>query len=522
VTPVRRPVRAARAASAILVAGLLLAGAGPAHAVRDDVRILSASPSTLDPAAQGDIGSAAVSAQLFESVTAIDRELRVQPALARSWEVRDGGSTVVFHLRDGLSFSDGSPLTAADVVASWLRLLDPQAPSPLSSLALGIRGARDRLAGRVGPDAVGIRADGSDVVVSLETPNSDFPAIVAGPSFGVVPETARRDPSRFDGAGVASSGGYVLAAVTDTELTLHANERYWAGRPAIGTVHLVLSIDGRSPVAAFEDGTLDYTSIAGTDASWIAYDPTLGPSLRRIDDLSVTYLGFDTTTAPFDDVRVRRAVAAAVDWRRVVTLAGHGLIPADGLIPPGIPGRPDGDFLPAYDPAGARRLLADAGYPGGAGFPAVAFAIGGLFFAPAIAADLERNLGIAVSLESLADHFDRLSTATPPMWILGWIADYPGPDDFLGVLLGTDVTSNYGRWSSSGFDAAIAEALGASDPAAAAAAYARAMAVVRDDVPVVPLAYAGGWALSREGLLGAHENGLGVIRLAGLAWGAGS
>ena len=104
------------------------------------------------------------------------------------------------------------------------------------------------------------------------------------------------------------------------------------------------------------------------------------------------------------------------------------------------------------------------------------------------------------------------------MWSLGWVADYPGANDFLGVLLGTGSTNNYGRWSSSTFDQAINDALGTRDVSAALAAYERALTVVRDDVPVVPLAYGDGWALSRDGLLGADENGLGILRLAGLAW----
>ena len=104
------------------------------------------------------------------------------------------------------------------------------------------------------------------------------------------------------------------------------------------------------------------------------------------------------------------------------------------------------------------------------------------------------------------------------MWALAWVADYPGPNDFLGVLLGTGASNNYGHWSAPAFDAAIAEAVSASDPAVASAAYDRAQSVVSDEVPVVPLVYGPGWALSRGGLLGAAQNGLGIVRMAGLAW----
>jgi ABC-type transport system substrate-binding protein len=189
------------------------------------------------------------------------------------------------------------------------------------------------------------------------------------------------------------------------------------------------------------------------------------------------------------------------------------------MVPPGIPGRSGQDFLPAYDPADARALLAAAGYPGGAGFPTTTLMTGGTGFDAAVVSEVKRQLGVTLHAETMGDgYFDRLANDTPQMWALAWAADYPGRDDFLGVLLGTGASNNYGHWSSPAFDAAIADALSATDPAAASAAYDRAEAIVRDQVPVVPLAYGPGWALSRTGLLGAGQNGLGIVRMAGLAW----
>jgi len=177
------------------------------------------------------------------------------------------------------------------------------------------------------------------------------------------------------------------------------------------------------------------------------------------------------------------------------------------------------DFLPRYDPAGARALLAKAGYPGGAGFPTTILMTGGSGYDEGIVAEVKHELGITLKAEQMGDgYFDRLATDPPAMWSLGWVADYPGRNDFLGVLLGTGATNNYGHWSSPTFDAAIAEAVSAIDPTVASAAYDRAEAVVRDDVPVVPVSYGPGWALSRTGLLGAGQNGLGIVRMAGLAW----
>jgi ABC-type oligopeptide transport system substrate-binding subunit len=533
--PVRAPLTgggglrslAAIAAAVVVVCGLALAWPGQptvtsVRAADDSVRIAADEPSTLDPAAAGDTTAAFVIPQLFETLTAFDADLVLRPALARSWEVGEDGTTISFTLSDGLTFSDGSPLTADDVVESWFRLIDPRTPSPLASLIEDVKGAAAYRRGEVGRDAVGLRAVDGRVEVTLERPGSDFPAIVAGASFVVVPRSVRAEgeaaivPGRFVG-----SGGYLLDAIGATGLSLRANERYWAGAPAIGTVELVTGSGSHVPVPEFEDRTVDYAGLYSSDAAWIRYDATLGPSLRTVPSPTVTYYGFDTSRPPFDDVLVRRAVGAAVDWRRIADLTGgQGSMRATSLVPPGIPGRSERDFVPAYDPDAARELLAEAGYPGGEGFPVVRLVTAGSGQDAAIVRELRDGLGIEVVYEAMefGPYSQRLSTDPPAMWSLSWHADYPGRNDFLGILLRTGSSSNPGRWSSPEFDAAIDEALATTDVAAQAAAFDRAEGIVQRDVPVVPLLYGEDWAIARDGLLGAIDNGMGGLRLAGLAW----
>ncbi len=497
-----------------------LAG-GVAAARPDSVNILIGAATTLDPAAQGDIGSAAVSAQLFEGLTGFDAQLQVRPALAASWDLLDGGRRIVFHLRPNLTFSDGSPLTGEDVVRSWMRIVNPDAPSPLLSLISDVEGALAYARGENSdPDSVGLSANGLDAEVRLTRPATDFPSIVASPTFAVLPPRVSGDPSTLLPAGFVGSGAYILKAATDDKTTLTANERYWAGPPPIPTIELIHDIGGRSPVAAFEDGDIDLTGIFPFDATWIAYDETLGPQLRESVSLSLNYYGFDTRRPPFDDARIRRAFAQAVDWRRLVSLvSGETASVATGMVPPGIPGRSDEDFLPAHDPDGARQLLADAGFPGGAGFPETTFMTFGGGTDEAFVAEIEQELGIELAYETMSgDYFGRLSADPPHIWSMGWVADYPGPNDFLGILLGTGSSNNYGGWSSPEFDAAIADALETTDPVAVRTAFDRAEAIVRDEAPVLPLSYSTEWTLARDGLLGAYENGLGIIRMAGLAW----
>ncbi len=516
-------------AGLVAVAGLVLAAPGGLVRGADrETRIAMSDPITVDPAAAGDAGSAAVIAQLFEGLTAIDGSLAPRPALAASWTFKDDNRTVAFTLREGLAFSDGTPITANDVERSWFRVLDPAARSPLVGLLYDVVGARAYASGAsTDPATVGLHADGRLFEVRLLRPADDFPAIAASPVLVVVPPGLGRDPAALDaGPGFVASGGYVLAGRTPTELSLTANDHYWGGRPALSRVTLVTDLGGKSPVDLFGAGTLDWTPVDWGDASWIGYERDLGPQLRSSTDLMVVYYGFDTRRAPFDDPRVRRAFAQAVDWRRVVRLNdGYNSLPATGMVPPGIPGRSDADVLPTFDPTAAKRLLAEAGYPDPTAFPVVTLVDAGTGYDAGIIDQLHANLGITVRYEALdaADFFGLLAGADgPQFWGLAWVADYPSPNDFLGLLLGSGQSNNYGGWASAPFDAAIARAVGSQDPSTVRAAYDQAEAIVRDEAPVVPVAYNTSFALSRTGLLGAQMNGMGILRIAGMAWAGGT
>ena len=527
ITRILRPMLRRTVLLVPLLAGALLAGActqAPAAADDGTARIALGAPTSLDPAATGDAGSAAFIAQFFETLTVFDETLELRPALAESWRIEDGGRRVIFHVRPGLSFSDGSPLTAADVVRSWLRIIDPESPSPLATLMLDVEGALDYIRGTGSADDVGLTVDeaANEVVVDLVRPAAEFVTVVASPTFGIVPPGVGEDAAALQaGESFVVSGGYSLADVSADGMILRANPAYWAGPPAIDEITVVTDLAGASAVEAFEEGELDYTGIFEFDAAWIAYHPELGPQLREVRSLSTNFYGFDTSRPPFDDVRVRHAFAAAVDWRRIAFLSvSDPDAVATSMVPTGIPGRSDRDVVPVHDPDAARALLAEAGFPGGAGFPETTLLTGGSPYDEAVVSEVERELGVTLRSEVMDfdTYFDRLDNDPPQMWQLSWVADYPGRNDFLGVLLGTGSTNNYGRWSSPEFDAAIADAGATTDEAAATAAYDRAEDIVQRDAPVIPVTYGDGWALAREGLLGADQNGLGALRFAGLAW----
>jgi oligopeptide transport system substrate-binding protein len=518
-------------AAAAMVVHLFPAPLGPgpdrtSAASSGKVSVLAGKPASIDPAHHGDLGSAQFVSQLFETLTSVDPGLNVRPALAASWQVSDGGTKVTFTLRDNLAFSDGSPLTAKDVVHSWRRLFQPTDPSPLASLIGDVKGVRELLSGESSDTStLGVSApDDRTVVVDLVQGGGNLPAIVSGAPFAIVPSSVT-DGEFTPQPGMVGSGAYTYASASDSgdAWVFKANPHYWAGKPAVDTIDMLLTLNGASPVDEFSSGTMDITPVSFADASWLAYDRELGPSLREDPNLSVTYYGFETRKGPFANVKVRQAFAAAIDWRRLAKLQDPlAAVGATGMVPAGMPGQPQGDFVPAFDVAKAKQLLADAGYPNGQGLPTITFVGGGGGSSDSqIVAMLKANLGVTVQYQTMdfLPYQDRLATDPPDIWSISWVADYPGANDFLGVLLGSGSTANQGGWSNADFDAAVAAGSSASDPAAALAAYTKAEQIIADQVPVVPVSYGRSWSLVRKGLLGAAQNGTGILRLAGLQWG---
>ena len=521
-------------ATVVVLAGLL-PGSAPAVLAApssDHVTIVMSEPTTLDPAAAPDADSAAVIAQVFEGLTWVDAAGEAQPALAASWQLSAGDTVMTFTLHDGLAFSDGSPLTADDVVRSWFRVLDPASPSSLATLLYGVTGAEAYSKGTGDKSAVGISASGNTVKITFLQSTSDFATVVASPTLAIVPASATSDAAFLPNAEFVASGGYIPISTDPTGIELKANPRFWAGRPAIATATITWALAQASELA-LEGGDVDYVPVDGSNAPWMTFDKTLGPQLRSWADPTTVYFGFDTTQKPFDDVRVRQAFSKAVDWKRVVQLdESGGYVAATSLVPPGTPARPTGDNVAAYDPAGARALLVQAGYVDPTTFPTVTLVgvgpAGNVAFQDTVVEELHANLGIDVRSEAWSgDEFSGKASGRvgkaggPAFWETGWQADYPSPNDFLGFLLGSGQVNNYGHWSNPDFDAKIAQAVAASDEASAQAAYSAAEAIVKDQAPVIPVAYLARYALSRNGLLGASTNATGQLRLANMAWASG-
>lgn len=510
-------MKGAAALLAVAVAMGAIVPTAPSAAAGPPLRYVGGPLSTLDPAFIADANDVQFLLQVYAGLTRLDETGEPYSSLAEGWTVSDDGLTYTFTLRDDLRFSDGSPLDAADVRRSWLRLLDPDTRSTAPDVLSVVSGASERLAGRAEEGEVGIEApDARTLVVRLRHPAAYFPEITATPATFVVPPAADASANWQTADAFVGSGPYLVDGTDGPDLLLSANEHYVAGPPPIDDVRWVagLETDGAT---AFAAGEVDLVPVAGWDANWIAYDPDLGLRLHRADALTVGYLAFDTTRPPFDDARVRRAFALALDRERLVPLSeGSAGQPAGSLVPPAIwPAEEFGDL--ASDPVAARRLLDEAG--GADALGTIVVNGTGLNVAPAVAAWRE-ELGVDVVIENMSfdDYLPELETDPPHVYTIIWIADYPSPHAIYTLLLLPDALSNYGGWTDERFVELLEAAAAAESEANRARAYAAVDAYVAEQAPVIPWSYEDTWWLVADGLRGLGNLTIGLLDLGRVSW----
>jgi oligopeptide transport system substrate-binding protein len=510
-----------RLAVGVVVLALALTSSLPAHhaqAADGALRYLGSEVKTLDPAFIEDASDVQLLLQLYAGLTRLDEDGEPYPSLAESWTASDDGRTYTFSLRDDLHFSDGSRLRADDVRRSWLRILDPATASTAPDVLTVISGAPERLAGG-SEGEVGIEArDATTLVVKLRHAASYFPAVAATPTAFVVPPTADGSQDWQTVDGFIGSGPYVAESMDDTRLVLKANREYVAGAPPIDEIDWITQVDDDS-VAAYADDQVDLAGISSFTASWMAFDPDFGAALHQAASLSVQYFGFDTSRPPFDDARVRRAFALALDRGRLVTLAeGTGGVPASSVVPPAL--WPEGlpNDLP-HHPQEARRLLDDAGYADRDDLGVITVADVGLGVDPAVAV-WRAELGARITVEGMdfGDYQRDLTRAPPQIFTINWIADYPSPHALYSLLLLPDAASNYGRWTDDKFVSLLEAASAAEGDADQAAAYETVDSYVDDQAPVIPWSYPAGWWLVRPGLRGLGNLTTGILDFGRVSW----
>lgn len=416
-----------------------------------------------------------------------------QPAVAERWEISPDGRTYTFHLRPGAKWSNGDPVTAGDFVYSIQRALSPALAAPKVALFFPLRNAEAFSTGRL-PDysAVGVLAPGDHrLELTLEEPTADFLAIVAsGPWIPVhratIEQFGRRDQrdTGWTRAGnFIGNGPFTLTAWRpNQEIIVQRNPAYWdAAEVKLPEIRFLAFDNGDAEERAFRAGQLDVTlSVPFTKI--LAYRAAQPPVLHQVLLHETRYLALNMTRPPLDNPKVRYALALALNRADLVekVLLG-GQQPALNFIPPGL-----GGYTPATrlteDAAEARRLLGEAGFPEGRGFPKLEITTWvGTPVLEAIQQMWRRELGIEVTLaqREARTHLAALAAGDYAIALVTAIPDYDGASDLFIDLRSGD-PGNYPHWRNVEFDRLVAVA-------ARHAAYQQAEKVLLDDLPLIPL-----------------------------------
>jgi oligopeptide transport system substrate-binding protein len=459
-------------------------------------RPLGNEPTTLDPARIRDIYSLSVTQQLFDGLVQFDQTLTISPALAQFWRASRDGLTWTFTLRKGVRFHHGREVTADDVVYSLTRIVDPRTRSGAADLFLAVKGAPEYREGKARQVAGLVALDPHTVQVTLTEASVPFVAVAAVGHAKIVPRELVEQQGEAFGLRPVGTGPFRFVRWDrGQEIALAANPDYFDGAPRLSRVVFRIFAGEQRDLMfrEFENGALEDTQIPSTGYRQILASRKYLHFKRPM--FSLRHYGLNTRVKPLDDRRVRQALVHAIDREGIVEeifLGRHTL--ARGILPPGTLGyNPDLRGYP-YDPARARDLLAQAGYPDGRGLPPIPVwsSVRGediLREHERIRRDLE-VVGVRAEFHYLTDwpQFSRqMAEQKLPVFLRAWFADVPDPENFLYKLFYSRSPRNYMGYANPAVDQLLTAARAAIDPPQRVELFRRAEELILADAPVIPV-----------------------------------
>jgi oligopeptide transport system substrate-binding protein len=462
------------------------------------LRVTGVEPKTLGLGQFMDFPSRIVVDQIFSGLVEMSSEMEVVPDVARSWDVFDGGRKYVFHLRADVYWSDGVQVTAQDFEYSWKWILDPAGTQRWQIYLFDIKNAMAYHRGEItNSNLVGVRAlDDFTLSVELDGPTSYLPYLLAFVSGYPMPRHVVKvhGDAWAEVENIVTNGPFRLVSWERGEtLVLERNPTYH-GR-LTGNVERVecefLSEQTARFLQSYKQNNLDifdWLPLAefASSRQLFAGDYVSGPCM------STNFFGFDVSRPPFNDQRVRCALAMATDRETLadVILRGYAFPATGGFVPPEIPGHSADIGLP-YDPEAARLVLAKAGYPGGRGFPVIECLVrddpGHDLACEYLQAQWLEILGIEINWKQIrwGSFYDLLSKQAPPMWMVSWYADYPDPDNILRIPWWLSI----GGWENHTYTKLVEGARRVLDQAERMRMYQEADKILVEEAVLLPLWY---------------------------------
>ena len=482
-------------------------------------------PDGLDPGITNNSYASPFLCNVFEGLITYDVDNNLVPGNAESWEISDDGLVYTFKLRDGLKWSDGSDLTADDYIYSWKRVLNPKtAGKYVDMLTSYIKNAKEYYEGKCDEKDLGIKAvDKKTIEITLNAPTPFFLDVLSMWVYDPVKkDVVEAAPDRWaqDAKTYISNGPFKISEMKFGEsVVLVKNENYWnAENVKLEEITFRYILEQSTALSAFEAGEIDGSrEVPPADLPRLKAE---SDSLQIVPSFGTTYYLINNKVKPLDDVRVRKALNLALDRTDLIENVLQSTDePAFSIVSPGYmingkdytEGRPNHGIDAKANVAEAKKLLAEAGYPDGKGFPVLRFSYStNPIFKKVVEAMQQMwkqnlNIDMQISTEEWKVYYDNVQAGKYDIAQMGWGGDYLHPMTFLPLFV-TDGTNNNSFYSNPKYDELVAKAQSETDAVKAAAIMRESEEVLMADYPFLPLfhrsfaflmkPYVKGWGLT--------------------------
>ena len=473
-----------------------------------------ADPPTLDPHLTTDTTSSFVVVELYSGLVTLNTDLELVPDIAERWEISSDGLQYTFYLRPNAKFHDGRQVTAQDFKWSIERAAAPETASPVADTYLNdIVGALDYIKGNA-TEISGIRVvDDTTLSITVDEPKAYFLAKLTYPTAFVLDRANVEAGGRSWTDEPNGTGPFRLKEYKIGErIVLERNEHFYREPANVDTI--LLNLAGGQSMAMYENDEIDITGVSLFDLERVLdpNEPLNSELIVAPPDFSISYIGFNTSMAPFDDPRFRQALNHAIDKELIASeVLSDLVVPAFGILPPGFPGYNDSLVGLRHDKELAQQLLNESNYADPDTRPRIVITVPGT--GGTIGLDLEvviemwrQVLGVEVEIQQVewATYLEDLNDAKFQAYAgLGWQADYPDPQDFLDILFHTESALNHGAYSNPDLDVILERARTLQDPLERIEEYRKAEILIVEDGAWVPLWFTG----ERHVLLKPHVEG---------------
>jgi oligopeptide transport system substrate-binding protein len=459
---------------------------------------------------------------LFAGLMKFNADFQAVPYMAEKVSANKDGSVWTFTVRKDTRWSDGGPVSARDFEWSWKRQLDPATAAPYASFLYDIKNAEAFNKKQI-TDAgqVGVRAkDDWTLEVTLEGPRGYFPALAA--YLAALP-AHRASVEKFgdkwtEAANIVCNGPFVLEAWEHNKQMVLRKNQHFFGAKDVTLERVIIPI---IPVAAgalpFDNNEIDLTSLQVADLKRLQADPRASRQVFRYPYPGTWYLLPQVTKPPFDNLKVRRAVAHAIDRENVVKVAQGFALPAHSMIPPGFPGTlddPKTRGLQKFDPKLAMSMLKGTPFEGGRNWPRIVLtmrdeALGAKPLAEAVQSVLLEHLNMKTELEVLEPRVfrERLWKQELQFVWIRWFMDYPDPhNEYFDTFYGKKTTGRRQAWTNDAFDRELEAGRDTRDAKKRLEHYAKAEEIMQTDVGYVPVAWVVRYAAAKPWVRGIQKN----------------